>query len=283
MELAMGSFNRQVALPTLHQKGSLIAPIFYEVLGVEVIEIAIDTDQFGTFAGDIERSRSPLDSAKAKARLALEVSGLDAAVASEGSIGPDFEIPFVTSDVETLVYLDEKEGVEIDESFKSFDILALSHTFEGTHGLEEFLVKADFPRHQLIVKCMGPEGLLVEKGIKERAHLEYVIKRFQDLKTGDEITIESDLRAHASPTRQKNIKAVAEILAQRIASRCPACNKSGFGRRSWKRGLFCSDCGGFNEEAIHSEYLNCPSCEYRHEGKVINASIEARHCIFCNP
>lgn len=279
----MSYVGRKAALPTLHQKGSLIAPIFKEVNGLEVIEVNVDTDQFGTFSGEIERSKSALETAKAKARLAIEVTGLDVAIASEGSIGPDLEIPFVVSDVETLLYLDVKMDIEVDESFRSFDIFALSHTLSKKESLEEFLVRADFPQHQLIAKLRGKDGYRFEKGIKERGHLNSIIERFREIDPEGEITLENDLRAHASPSRQKNIKKVAELLARRVASRCPICNMSGFGRRGWRRGLACKDCGGFNEQGIHLEYLSCPSCGHETEGRTVNESLEARYCIFCNP
>ena len=45
-----------VVLPTLHSKGVLAEQAFREHLDMHVQELAIDTDQFGTFSGDIERT-----------------------------------------------------------------------------------------------------------------------------------------------------------------------------------------------------------------------------------
>ena len=61
--------GQSVALPTLHQKGSLIAPAFLSRLGMNVIEVAVDTDQLGSFAGEIKREGSQLETVRRKACL----------------------------------------------------------------------------------------------------------------------------------------------------------------------------------------------------------------------
>jgi len=48
----------------------------------------VDTDQFGTFTGEVARTGAPADAARAKARLAMSVTGLPYGLASEASYGP---------------------------------------------------------------------------------------------------------------------------------------------------------------------------------------------------
>ncbi len=43
----------------MHKKEAAIAPAFAEFLGMQVVVAAIDTDQYGTFAGEIKRMHSP--------------------------------------------------------------------------------------------------------------------------------------------------------------------------------------------------------------------------------
>ena len=99
-------------LTSKHKKLSLIAPHFQESCGLEVREVALDTDRFGTFAGEIERVGTPLETAVKKARFGLENSNFSIGIASEGSIAADYLIPFVQSDVEIMVLVDTHHKTE---------------------------------------------------------------------------------------------------------------------------------------------------------------------------
>lgn len=56
-----------VGLLTKHKKAPLIAPILLSELGWElVLTESYDTDQLGTFAGEVERQLSPVDCAEKK-------------------------------------------------------------------------------------------------------------------------------------------------------------------------------------------------------------------------
>jgi len=188
-------------LTSQHEKQRLVAPSFKEVLGVELIERALDTDQFGTFSGDIERSASPLDTAIAKARLGMKESGLPRGVASEGSIGPDPFIPFVISDIEHLVWVDAERDIVVSESYRSLDIrTASTRTFVGA-DLSDFLQRADFPRHRLIVKAENSSPFFCAKGIGSVQALEAAISECSHRSETGAVIVESDLRAHCSPSR----------------------------------------------------------------------------------
>jgi hypothetical protein len=57
----------RAALATKHGKESIFSPAFAEI-GILVSVAVIDTDQFGTFSGEIERQGSPRETAERKAR-----------------------------------------------------------------------------------------------------------------------------------------------------------------------------------------------------------------------
>ena len=48
----------------------------------------VDTDQFGTFTGDVARTLTPIDAARPQARLPMEAFGVPKRKASEVSYGP---------------------------------------------------------------------------------------------------------------------------------------------------------------------------------------------------
>ena len=128
----------RIVLPTLHNKGVLAKDAFKKHLYMDVEELQIDTDQFGTFSGDIERQLPPKESAIAKAKLALAQLDYQHALASEGSIGADPTIPFLNSDVEFVVFVDSVNDLIISHTHRSFDINAYTlpkQTFLNTNSL----------------------------------------------------------------------------------------------------------------------------------------------------
>lgn len=273
--------SARVVLPTLHSKGALAQDAFKEHLHMDVEELQIDTDQFGTFSGDIERKLSPKESAIAKAKLGLAQSDYQYALASEGSIGADQTIPFLNSDVEFVVFLDSVNDLIISHAYRSFDITAYTHEYKQGDDLEKFLTKADFPKHQLIVKSLDSGVKALAKGISDESTLMSVLHQATEdgLK---KIVIESDLRAHASPSRAQNIKEAFKELAIRISSLCPECESPGWGVTSAVRGLPCTDCGE-ESDAVRAHLYGCISCIYVAEGEPIATSIDPSRCSWCNP
>ena len=274
--------GQAIALPTLHQKGALIAPSFLTHLGMTVVEIDVDTDQFGSFAGEVKREGTQLDTARSKAHLGAQVSGLDFAIASEGSIGADPEIGLLTSDIETIIFIDTVNNLEIIENYRSFDITAQKIEFTEDIDLDQFLIKADFPRHKLIVRSDFGLSHVIAKGISNKSELMSAIAQARG-QAIDPIVIESDLRAHCSPTRAKNIEITAERLAKKIASLCPNCATPGWGAIQPLFGLLCRECGEESENAARAYIYGCLKCTHTAEGEVIAESIDPSRCNWCNP
>ena len=269
------------ALATKHEKGSIIAPEFLRVLGMNVIEIEVDTDELGTFSGEVERIGTPREVAIRKAKLGISKSGQPRGLASEGSIGADFYIPFINFDIETLAFVDEEFGFEIVETYRSLDITAQKIEIFSASELEDFLEKADFPNHKLIVRNENKPITFSRKGISNYEELNRAIQN--GLKLHPKIIIENDFRAHCSPSRQENIKKAAEKLALRLLNLCTECKTPGWGVVDYKRGLPCQMCGLESKEAAHSEILGCTKCNFRKNGKVLAEKIDPSKCNFCNP
>ncbi len=77
--------NRSVIIATKHRKEAAIAQVLEAQLGVKtVVPEQFDTDQFGTFSGEVERKDDPITTARVKCMKALELFGGDLVVASEG-------------------------------------------------------------------------------------------------------------------------------------------------------------------------------------------------------
>ena len=273
--------EKRAVMATLHQKGELIALEFLQAFGMVVEEVAVDTDSLGTFSGEIERIGSARDVVLNKARLGIKESGCPRGLASEGSIGADFYIPFIQSDVELIGFVDEELGIELIESYRSTDITAHTMTIDSPTDLNDFLKKVDFPQHKLIVRSANKPITYCVKGISTEAVLLQAIA--DGLQQSPSLVVESDLRAHCSPSRAENIKKAAAKMAARLAQLCPDCSAPGWGVTGYIKGLPCVECGEISEDALKSEILGCTRCSFTHEGKSLAEVIDPSRCNLCNP
>ena len=275
--------NQKIALTTKHDKLRLIAPAFTEQIGCELVEVNLDTDQLGTFTGEIERIDPPRETAIAKARLGMRATGLQIGIASEGSIGVDPLVPFLQSDIEHMVLVDDARGIVIAESYRTFEITAATITVAPGGDLTEFLADADFPNHALIVRPSGTPSNNAIKGITDPQQLFDAITSRAQISPDGLVVVESDLRAMHSPSRQKNITEAAKLLAARVAQLCPACHLPGWGRVGYERGLPCEACGRMQANAIRQERLGCVGCDHTDLGPVLATSVDPANCGGCNP
>ncbi|HEY0919662.1 hypothetical protein [Devosia sp.] len=94
----------RVALGTKHGKAAAIAPPLGRA-GIAVsVPAGLDADAFGTFTGEVPRLGSMLDAARAKARAACEMTGLEAGIGSEGGYGPHPSVLSFRSDVRSCCF-----------------------------------------------------------------------------------------------------------------------------------------------------------------------------------
>lgn len=275
--------GKKAVITTKHEKGKIVAPIFNQVLGLEVSECNLDTDTLGTFTGEIERKQSPRETVLIKARLGVEKTGESIGIASEGSIGADPFIPFINSDFEMMAFVDIDLDLEIVESIRSTNIIAATKIVHGQEDLSEFLKRADFPNHKLIVRTQKTPTIFSIKGIDDDLSLRKAIESAKKEDPKGVVVIESDLRAHCSPSRQKIIGELAAKLAIRIKQACPQCSTPGWGVVTYIKGIPCSQCQRLSIEALKQEVLGCSHCEFQENGRVIAEALDPARCDWCNP
>ncbi len=271
-------------LATKHDKLPLIGPPLAGAVGLRVDAVAVDTDSLGTFTGDIPRQAPPLDTAIAKARLGMSAAGQTLGLASEGSIGPDPAMPLVNADREIVVLVDDDNGIVVWESHSSWDIIVASTSVGADEDLAQFLGRADFPDHQLIVRPNSGVLRPIYKGISSIDALATAVGECAAVATDGLARVETDMRAHACPSRRAVIAAAAERLATRVAARCPSCGAPGWGRVDVVLGVPCSWCG--TEVARpRAEIDGCPACEYRKDRPLVSPEegADPAECSYCNP
>jgi hypothetical protein len=274
--------NRQAVLTTKHGKLELFQTPFHE-LGLKISLAELDTDILGTFSGEVPRLKSPLDTALEKARLGMTATDSKLGFASEGTIGSDAQIPFLNSDVEIAVLVDDEAGIAIWESNRSLDIVAFRKEVGPETELMELLNQIDFPNQRLIASALGAKENFVLKGIAEVGQLESAIAQLAKESPSGKVLLEPDFRAHYCPSRRINIQRAAELLARRVATLCKSCGTPGFGQVRHETGLNCADCGLLDQDAISREVLCCVKCEYEEAGRTRNSYLSPENCNNCNP
>jgi len=275
--------GKEAVITTKHEKGKLVAPAFQKILGLQVSECNTDTDTLGTFTGEIERKQSPRETVLIKARLGIEKSGVSIGIASEGSIGADPYIPFINSDLEMMAFVDAEHDIEIVETLRSTEIVTATKIIHEQDDLTEFLQRADFPNHKLIVRTQKRPTTFCIKGIDDEYSLRKAIDSVKNEDPDGVVVIESDLRAHCSPSRQKIISELSAKLATRIKQRCPECDAPGWGVVTYVKGVPCSACKRISENAIKEEVLGCSKCLHQQSGKIIANLLDPSRCDWCNP
>ncbi len=275
--------GRRLALLTQHGKERVIAPALEPALGCRVERvIGFDTDRLGTFTREIPRAGTQLEAARKKARIGMELAGLPLGLASEGAFGPDPFTGMFPWNVEFLIFIDDELGLEIVGRAHG----KANHRYRlvtNWTAAEDFARQAGFPEHHLIVRPDGEDHPHLRKGLSAWTELEVAFAWAQAQSASGQVFLETDLRAHANPTRMEMIRLAAEDLAARLQSLCPACNMPGFGLVEHIAGLPCGDCGAPTRET-RAEVYGCLKCAHREtRSRTDQQYADPGRCDWCNP
>lgn len=271
--------GRCASLATMHNKLALIAPHMETELGLTVFEAPINTDLFGTFSGEIERTETPYRTAELKALAGMSHLGTDVGLASEGSIGVSGMIP-VVSDLEIVLIIDQKEDFVLAESDLSFQTITHSWILGHEEVSPVDLKKAGFPEHGLIVRAEDAESP-VFKGIHEIDSLSKAIASCR-LLGHENLIIESDLRANHSPSRRSVISSAAKRLSKRLRTQCEVCSCPGWGPIDSLEGRPCRLCRNPTRGRLATVF-GCCRCGLKVTGPIDESFADPATCEFCNP
>lgn len=276
--------GRCAVLLTKHRKEQVIKPVLEKAAGFQIIvEAGFDTDQFGSFTREISRPGSQLDAARLKAEKGMELAGTDIGLASEGSFNSHPLIPFVPWNVEFVLLVDQKEKLEICGQCANSETNYNHRLITSLEEAEEFARKAGFPEHWLALRPDNERQQSVVKDINTWEHLKDAVWWGLAKSAGGKVFLETDMRAHANPTRMRNIQKAAENLAEKIQQQCPHCAIPGFSVTGVQKGLPCEECGRPTEE-IKARVFTCKRCGfYREEKASERERAPAGRCPYCNP
>ena len=275
--------GRTLVIASMHRKEEVLKPLLEQGLGITVqVAEGLNTDLLGTFSGEVARLADPLSTARKKCELALDLSGRDLALASEGSFGPHPAAFFLPANEEWLLLVDRKNNLEIHARHLSLETNFSGQEFSSLEKLNAFASKVGFPSHGLILRKSKEELTGMHKGITDPTLLrKAAVKLLESQKSG---YVETDMRAMYNPSRMLVIGETAQLLLQKLNSHCPSCQFPGFSVTSAVPGLPCSLCGTPSSAAL-AHLLVCSHCQ--HEAKVSfphgKKTEDPQYCQVCNP
>jgi hypothetical protein len=171
--------NRLLVIATKHYKEKVIAPVFENEFGVKCfVPQDFDTDEWGTFSGEVERLNDPITTARTKCLEAMKAAKVDLAIASEGSFGPHPTIFFVSADDELTLFIDKKNNLEIVARELSTETNFNVTDIKTEAELMEFAKNAKFPSHGLIIRKSSNELKEIVKGITNKEQLKSTFNFF---------------------------------------------------------------------------------------------------------
>ena len=279
----MSPYNKaQIILATKHGKEAVIRQPFLHHFNASIfVPPDFDTDQFGTFTGEIARVKTAFETVIEKAKVAATNYGFDYAMASEGSFGPHPAVFFAPGNVELMSFIDLKNDITVVESILSNDTNYAYIDITSNQNYDVFLKNAKFPSHAIIVKSKN-DNVIIQKGIQNIDTLNNSIRfgfsQYNDLR------LETDMRAMMNPTRLSVIEKLAVTLVNRLKNICIKCQAPGFGKVSFSGNLLCEYCGTTTSLYEH-KLLSCLKCDYQEilpRDDLLKKS-DPKYCHHCNP
>jgi len=267
----------------MHEKEKIIAPLCKTALGLSVTTLPhFNTDQFGTFSGEVKRVGTQLEVARAKAQAALKESGYTLALASEGSFESHPQIPFLAHNRELVLLLDTENQLEMVGQHVYYNTIARGQYVQSREELEEIVKAWNFPEQGIILR----KQLQSQPVYKEITTIDKLYRTAETLfgqgwRSG--CFVETDVRAHRCPARREAIAKATEDLIRTCLRTCPRCHTPGFAIIKTESGLPCATCGRPTAQPYaHHHY--CQRCSYTSVEPAIDQKVaDPGICDTCNP
>lgn len=275
--------GQKIALLTQHGKEQVIARILEPSLGCVIDHVTgFDTDQLGTFTMETPRPGTQLDALRLKARKGMELSGHSLGIASEGSFILDPFTGMFPWNIELLILIDDRLGVELVGMAQGSGNSAHINTNDW-NMVAAFATRHGFPQQLLVLRPQSQDDPRIEKGIADWSRLKSCFDACLQQSDNQQVCIETDLRAFANPSRMQHIEKAALDLLCRFQSNCPLCETPGYWVTERQQGLPCSACAQ-PTSSYRNEIWTCLSCKHKSVRiRTDRTAAEPRDCAYCNP
>lgn len=273
--------GRRLIIATKHKKEAIIGPRVSEFLGVlPFVSSEFDTDQFGTFTGEIERKTDALATARMKCLMAMQKTCCDLAIASEGSFGMHPSYYFISCNEELIMLKDKKHDLEIVGRALSTDTNFDGKICSSENDLIDFANRTGFPEHALILRNGKDSIEYLFKGI---TRWDILFEKFKEItRHYPHAFVETDMRATYNPKRRLVIATATEDMLAKANSICQKCGMPGFGLTRVISGLPCEWCLAPTKSPVLFVH-SCQMCGYSEELPSIKSHESPQYCDSCNP
>ena len=268
---------KEIAFLTCHQKEKVVATVLLKQGYVIRTVNDFDTDNLGTFTGEVERVLTQAQTALKKAQLATELTQCRYGLGSEGSFGPHPQVFLLPWNLEVLALWDRLHEHAIYAIFGSSATNFASEKINSVDHALSFAQKIGFPSHGLILGT--PTDSYFAKGIKDAAAL--TDRVHAALKISASVWLETDMRAHMNPSRMQTIQQTAEKLSALLQSFCPHCKLPGYGLTEMLKGAPCEICAS-PTRIPSAEKWGCLHCKFSEVHPLLELA-PAKNCDVCNP
>ncbi|QLI82986.1 hypothetical protein HZU75_16475 [Chitinibacter fontanus] len=273
--------GRLVVVASRHDKAAAIARPMHKLLGVQLWSPPdLDTDQFGTFSGDVPRPGTPIEMLRAKIALCRRLFPNPIMLASEGAYSQHPIFPSLGLAQEWMMWDDADNGLVLIEHKTRITPFYYATRLESSEQLAPQLERCGWPK---LAVTLHAADLNVPsfKGLRATAEIEHALAHLQGL-GAQQIQLATDMRAHLHPPRQRTLRHLAARLARRVRTACPQCQQLGFGARFCETGLACSDCNTPSQQ-LKMRGVRCEHCGYGHASWQASGYADPYYCTYCNP
>lgn len=275
------SASQAVIMATKHRKEVYLGQAFSAHWDVLLRAADVDTDQLGTFSGEIPRPGDVPTTLRKKVSLALaNYPDAEVVVATEGSFGPDPELGWIPLHEEVLLWAWPRAGKELFVAHRSHDTNFSSCQEPDFAAVCRWAERVGFPAAHLILR--RADGTVVAKGLNDPTELE---RRWRETSAAHGAPIvETDMRADRNPRRQEALRALAHKTMEALEARCPSCGFPGFVPRPASPGAPCRACGA-PTRLPRELRADCPECHaaQSHESPHQIEGVDPGQCDRCNP
>lgn len=274
--------GRIAVLATMHGKERVIAPILEKQLGLKIIVPKnFNTDKFGTFTTEIKRKGSQLQAAQAKAEAAMKLSGIDLAIASEGTFGPHPKIPFIPYNTELMLFIDSQKNMQICGHYRTTETNYNNAIIYKPQEIKQYANDWQAGEKEIILSLSSRSKRLIYKDLPISS-LQDKAKKLLKIPFINSLHLQTDMRAFNNPLRQKSIAKATEDLAKNILSLCPQCGSPGFVQSKVIKGLPCVQCHSKTDLPLAFLY-SCHNCQHSEQRPTPKTTSEPQDCFHCNP
>lgn len=270
-----------IGIATKHQKERVLVPLLRGTLGASVMHVPFDTDQFGTFSGEIPRPGDQTTTLKAKVRGAALTTEARFIVGSEGAISSHPLIPSAGLAHELVTIYDREADVFVYGRHTGI----LPHIHSGSvrrvAEVSAVLKRFDYPTHQVILKNHPTKPSAIIKDMGTEAELRSAAEKLLRW-PWQRVYLETDVRADRHPERMALIEKAGEDLVANLLRECPQCSRGGFSPTRSTPGLPCSTCSTPTDMPQSTTY-SCPYCHHEQSIKNETECADSATCPRCNP